>query len=185
MLDTKHLSTTSANTLHHDQKILTNNDDQHLLIEPSNGSMLSIDNNQQKFARIPSRVNQYSSAQTTGDTCQHMMKNAIKSSTIHLKQDTVDNFVTFSGKKGEDAGKWLDHIFEVIEQQELTLSEQRDIAARRLTDDALLWYRLNRLQMPDMQCFIQHFLLTYNPPHAKFPTTDAISTDVHNTLTEE
>ncbi|CAF2456672.1 unnamed protein product [Rotaria sp. Silwood2] len=107
-----------------------------------------------KLARIPSRANQYSSTQTTGDTCQHMMKNAIESSTIHLQQNIVDNFVTFSGKKGEDAGKWLDHIFEVIEQQELTPSEQRDIAARRLTDDALLWYRLNRLKMPDMQCFI-------------------------------
>ncbi|CAF4591029.1 unnamed protein product [Rotaria sp. Silwood2] len=123
MLDTKHLSITSANALHHDQKTSTNNDDQHFLIEASNDSIQSIDNNQQKLARIPSRANQYSSTQTTG-------------------------------KKGEDAGKWLDHIFEVIEQQELTLSEQRDIAARRLTDDALLWYRLNRLKMPDMQCFI-------------------------------
>ncbi|CAF2635902.1 unnamed protein product [Rotaria sp. Silwood2] len=99
MLDTEHLSTTSANILHHDQKIVTNNDDQHLLIEPSNDSILPIDNNRQKLARIPSRANQYSSAQTTSDACQDIMKNAIKSSTIHSKQDIERNFVTFSGKK--------------------------------------------------------------------------------------
>ena len=46
MPNTEHLLTTSANTLHHDQKLLTNND-HHLLIEPSNDSMLSVDNNQQ------------------------------------------------------------------------------------------------------------------------------------------
>ncbi|CAF4326382.1 unnamed protein product, partial [Rotaria sp. Silwood2] len=184
MLDTEHLSTTSANTLHHDQKIFNNND-QHLSIEPSNDSIHFMDNNQQKLARIPSLANQYSSAQTTGDTYQDSMKNTIKSSTIHRKQDTEENFITFSGKISEDAGKWLDHIFEVIAEQELTPSEQRDVASRRLTDDGLLWYRLNRLKMPDMQCFIQQFLLTYNPPQAKTSTTNATITDVHFTLTEE
>ncbi|CAF4299187.1 unnamed protein product, partial [Rotaria sordida] len=88
-------------------------------------------------------------------------------------------------KKSENAGKWLDHIFEVIEKQELTPTEQRDVAANRLTDDALLWYRLNCLKMPDMQCLIQQFLLTYNRPQAKASTTDAITTDVHYTLMEE
>ncbi|CAF1442755.1 unnamed protein product [Rotaria sordida] len=185
MLNTEHLSTTSANVLHHDQKILTNNNDHHLLIEPSNDSMLPVDNKQQKLVQTPSSVNQYSLAQTTGDTCHHMMKNAIKSSTTHCEQGIEGNIVTFSGKKSEDAGKWLDHIFEVIEKQELTPTEQRDVAANRLTDDALLWYRLNRLKMPDMQCFIQQFLLTYNRSQAKASTTDATTTDVHYTLMEE
>ncbi|CAF1360947.1 unnamed protein product [Rotaria sordida] len=185
MLNTEHLSTTSANTLYHDEKILTNNDDHHLLTETSIDSMFPVDNNQQKLVQTPSRVNQYSLAQTTGDTCQYMIKNVIASSTIHRKQGIEKNFVTFSGKKSEDAEKWLDHIFEVIEQQELTSTEQRDVAAKRLTDDALLWYRLNRLKMPDMQCFIQQFLFTYNPSQIKASTTDATTIDIHYTLMEK
>ena len=187
MPDTERSPTISASTLHHDENILTNNDGHHLLMTPSNDSILPVNNNQQKLPSTPLRANQYSLVQTADDICQHMRKNAIKTSKIHGEQGTMENFVTFSGKTGEDAGKWLDHIFEVIEQQELIPSEQRDLAARRLTGDALLWYRLNRLKMPNMQCFIEQFLLTYNSPKAKASTTSATIKDVcyTYTLTEE
>ncbi len=40
-------------------------------------------------------------------------------------------------KKNENAEKWLDHLFEVSEQQELTPWAQRDLAAGRLTGETL------------------------------------------------
>ena len=78
MPDTERSLTISANTLHHDENILTNNDGHHLLMTPSNDSILPVNNNQQKLPSTPLRANQHSLVQTADDICQHMRKNAIK-----------------------------------------------------------------------------------------------------------
>jgi hypothetical protein len=146
------------------QDTLTNVDDRHLLEKPSNDyidSILSSNNNQQKSSPFPLPINQYSMNQITSEPVQQLKENLLKPLAI-LYQQTSPEVLTFSGKKNEDPGKWLDHVFLFIEQQDLTPSEQRDIAAGRLIGEALLWYRMNRLKIPDMQSFIHQFLLTYN-----------------------
>ncbi|CAF5076828.1 unnamed protein product, partial [Rotaria magnacalcarata] len=55
-----------------------------------------------------------------------------------------------------------DQVLAYIEQKRLSPSEQRDLAASKLGGAALLWYRINRLQIPDMQIFIHQFLMKYN-----------------------
>ena len=73
----------------------------------------------------------------------------------------------FFGEENEDAGLWLDHMFTLIEQKESTPMEQRNMVTARLAGKALLWYRLNRLKMPDVQSFVEQFLSKYKAPSAQ------------------
>jgi hypothetical protein len=183
MSDTKQSPSTMTNTLHHIQDIETKTENRQLFMKPSNevlSSMLSINNDQQKLSPTPRPISQYSTIPIPGETCQQMPDNVINSSVTYGQQATVE-ILLFSGNKNEDPGQWLDHIFAIIEQKELTPGEQRDLAAARLAGEALLWYRLNRLKMPDMQSFIHQFLLTYNPPQTKTSTSSVTPKDMLDT----
>lgn len=129
--------------------ITTNNKNSHARAEPPNelfNSVLVAHNNQPKAASMP-LLNRRYPADTTSDAGQ---------------QAITKNYL-FSGENQEDEGQWLDYICETVEQKGFTPVEQRDIAVASLAGEALLWYRLNRLKMPDMQSFIHQFLLCYNP----------------------
>ncbi|CAF2100342.1 unnamed protein product [Rotaria magnacalcarata] len=65
-----------------------------------------------------------------------------------------------------------------IEQQNVNTSEQRDLAAGNLIGEALLWYRINRLQIPDMQTFIHKFLLMYRSAPTLTFTINSIPKDI-------
>jgi hypothetical protein len=160
----KRSPSTSAITLESAQEIMTNVDDRNLLGKLSNeymNSILTRNNTQQTSLPSALPINQYSMAHATAEPFEKLKEDLEKPLATHYQQ-TSSVFLTFSGKKNEDPGKWLDHVFLYIEQQDLTPSEQRDIAAGRLNGEALLWYRTNRLKIPDMQSFIHQFLSTYN-----------------------
>lgn len=183
MSDTKHSLPTSANASYQVQDTVTDNENRHLFMEPSNeflGSNFIVNNNQQKLSLTSLPINQYSVIPTSGETCQQIVENVNNSSTTHAQQATVE-ILLFSGNKNEDPGQWLDNIFAIIEQKELTPGEQRDVAAARLTGEALLWYRLNRLKMPDMQSFIDHFLLNYNPSQTRTSIINTTPKNLHYT----
>ncbi|CAF4095134.1 unnamed protein product, partial [Rotaria magnacalcarata] len=102
--------------------------------------------------------------------CQHSMVHENNNNDQKLTPTIVNNYQwnqvldipPFSGEITDDAGKWLDQVLAYIEQKRLSPSEQRDLAASKLGGAALLWYRINRLQIPDMQIFIHQFLMKYN-----------------------
>jgi hypothetical protein len=165
LLEHKGMNTSSIHR-DHDIQIDENKD---LSMKPVNELMTSTfldNNNQQKPLPTPLPVNQDTMMATPNETYQQRSENEIKLSATGSQQATAE-IPFFSGNKEEDPGQWLDYVFTIIEQRQLTPSEQRDIAAARLTGEALLWYRLNRLKIPDMQSFIHHFLLTYRPAHGE------------------
>ncbi|CAF1419838.1 unnamed protein product, partial [Adineta steineri] len=167
MMNTKGSNTT--NVQHHQQDALISDEDSQLL-ETANGC--SMGSNEQITTKI----------QLSNANCSEKMelKNEQGGIEEQLNKPLLDYYQRkeeiiwkFSGIKGENAGKWLDRIFDIIEKQELTPSEQRDVATAQLTDDALLWYRMNRLDMPDMQSFVQQFMMTYSSPQT---TTEKVNT---------
>jgi hypothetical protein len=116
---------------------------------------------------------------------QKQPENVIKPTTTH-SQYVNSTTQIFSGETGEDAGLWLDHMFALIEQKELTPTEQRDMVAARLTDKALLWYRFNCLKMPDMQYFIHQFLLAFLAPSTQtIASNTAFKTGQDNYMLQE
>jgi len=159
MSDIKHSVSISAHTTHHIEDTLINNENCQIFENPSNdchNSSFSVNNNRQELSSIPLPTNQY-----------------LMDQPVYIS--------TFSGDKGEDAGQWLDQIFASIETKELTPNEQRDLAAERLRGGALLWYRLNRLEIPDMKSFVDQFLLAYNSPRPMASDTNTKSKDIHGT----
>lgn len=111
----------------------------------------------------------------------HRLTNATE---MHNAQQWRDQNLFFSGETSEDAGEWLDATYKIIEQGEWSPTEQRDIAVARLTGEALWWYRLNRLNIPDIQSFIREFLLAYSSPYRHENTTLAPGTEGQRVLGE-
>ncbi|CAF1442740.1 unnamed protein product [Rotaria sordida] len=153
--DIKHLPSTSTITSYQVKNTTTCNDDSQLLMKSSvdyQNSILPVDNSQQSLSL--SKIN-------------------------HPSINSTTEVLTFSGEKSEDPGQWLDQILAVIEQQNLSPGEQRDLAAGKLNGEALLWYRINRLHIPDMQTFIHQFLLTYNSSESSTSTINSTSKDLN------
>jgi hypothetical protein len=141
MGDTKHhIPGTPIKASHQDQHSIINDENSQLLTKPSNDDRNAIDftnNEQHKLSPTAAPINQYALGSTLENKGQQQPKNGIKSTTTH-SQYVNSMTQIFSGEKNEDAGLWLDHIFALIEQNELTSTEQRDMPAARLTGKALL-----------------------------------------------
>ncbi|CAF2635873.1 unnamed protein product [Rotaria sp. Silwood2] len=153
--DIKHLPSTSTITSYQVKSTTTRNDDCHLLMKSSadyQNSILPVDDNQQNLSSP--KIN-------------------------HPPTNQTIEIPTFSGTKFEDPGQWLDQILAFIEQQNINPGEQRDLAAGKLSGEALLWYRMNRLQIPDMQTFIHQFLLTYHSAPISTLTVNSTSKDLN------
>ena len=111
--DVKCSPSTSAITLQAAQDTSNNVDHRHLLEKSSNDygdSILSVNNNQQKSSPSPSPLDQYSMGQITAEPFQQLKENLVKPLAVHYQRMTSE-VLTFSGKKNEDPGKWLDHVF--------------------------------------------------------------------------
>ncbi|CAF3942720.1 unnamed protein product, partial [Rotaria sp. Silwood1] len=153
--DIKHLPSTSTITSYQVNNTTTRNDDGHLLMKSSadyQNSMLLVDESQQNLSSP--KIN-------------------------HPPTNLTIEIPTFSGTKFEDSGQWLDQVVAFIEQQNINPGEQRDLVAGKLSGEALLWYRMNRLQIPDMQTFIHQFLLTYHSAPTSTLTVNSTSKDLN------
>ena len=149
--DIKHSPSLSTTTTYHASEITARNEDDRTLLKSS--------------------IDYQKSILTTNNSQQ-----ALSSSEMILPPiSQATEIPMFSGDKTEDPGQWVDQVLTFMEQQNINPSEQRDVAARKLCGEALLWYRMNRLQIPDIQTFIHQFLLVFNSSHT------ATSKDISST----
>lgn len=98
-------------------------------------------------------------------------------------QHQVIGIPTFAAEPMEDAGVWIDQVIHFMEQHKIKPIEQRDLVASKLRGQALLWYRMNRLQIPDMQSFIYQFLTAYNASQSSIHVVSPKSTGNQPTQT--
>ena len=94
---------------------------------------------------------------------------------VDKQENSLLEMATFSGEMNEDAGEWIDKMMTLIEQQKLTPIEKRDLTSKNLRGKALLWYRMNRLKIPDIQSFVQEFLLNYSQSQSSIPDISSTS----------
>lgn len=80
--------------------------------------------------------------------------------------------LVFAGDEGEDAEQWVDQMLGQMEQLNLTPVEQRDWISKRLTGKALMWYRINRLNIPNLEAFIREFLPKFTATQDRSPAAE-------------
>ena len=115
---------------------LIDNEVHHLVNENSNeylNSLLSNTNGGQEVTPAQLLNGQHSMTARTCYAGHQIAESLVKSSKIHHQQMNAKIWI-FSGTKNENSEQWLHHVLTIIEQQELTPSEQRDVAAGRLDD---------------------------------------------------
>ncbi|CAF3027345.1 unnamed protein product [Rotaria sp. Silwood2] len=96
------------------------------------------------------------------DSCHLSIKASISYQKPMLLIENTIEISRFSNEKTEDSEKGLDQVIRVIGQQNLSPDDQCNSAAEKLSKTALFWYRMNRLQLYDVQSLICQLLLTFN-----------------------
>jgi hypothetical protein len=105
-----------------------------------------------------------SNKEEKGDTAMH--------SDITIGRTGSKRPLMFAGDDGEDAGEWVDQMLNHMEQLKVTPADQREWISKRLTGRALMWYRVNRLNIPNMEVFIKEFLSRFTAAQVRSPTAE-------------